>query len=148
MFNNILLVCLGNLCRSPMAAGLFRARLRDYPNITISSAGLRAVIGAPAAPKSQTVMQEIGIDISAHRARQIDNSLVKAADLILVMEKKQKQEIIFIFPYSYGRVHELGEWGGFSIPDPFGESIEEYYECLRLIEEGFEDWQERIIKKG
>jgi protein-tyrosine phosphatase len=143
-FNNILFVCLGNICRSPMAEGYFREQLKSAQSIQIGSAGLRALVGQPAVSEAQEIMHQIGIDISAHRARQLTNELVVAADLILVMEKPHQQEIEFIFPHSRGRVHLLGKWGDFEIFDPYQGSIEAFSECLALIEKGWQDWKNRL----
>lgn len=129
-----------------MATGIFRNYLQTYPEISIDSAGLHAVVGNPPADEAQLLMQNIGIDISEHRAKQIDGLLVSNSDLILTMDEAQKKEILFRFHYAYGRVHSLGKWGKFAIPDPFGDTIEAFNNCLHLIQKGFLDWKERIVK--
>jgi protein-tyrosine phosphatase len=145
MFNNLLFVCVGNVCRSPMAEGYFREQLKNK-NIKIASAGIRALVGRLAVSEAQKLTLEIGIDISSHRAQQINEELVSNADLIFTMEGFQKKEIEFIFPYARGKVHLLGKWGGFEIPDPYQESMEAFADCLKLIEKGWKDWQNRLVK--
>jgi len=81
----ILMVCTGNICRSPMAAGLLRHMLpTDLENrIQVISAGTHAMHGHQAAPFAVQAMARQGIDISGHRARMIDRTLVRRASLIL-----------------------------------------------------------------
>ena len=85
---SILFVCTGNICRSPLAEGLLRLSL---PNTRVYSAGLAAVIGHPATPEVLTLAQDMGANISAHRAQQISAYLVQSAQLILTAELAQKQ---------------------------------------------------------
>ncbi|MET5021226.1 low molecular weight phosphotyrosine protein phosphatase, partial [Burkholderia pseudomallei] len=66
MIESNLIVCAGNLCRSPMAAALFAAA---QPGRAVTSAGLTARVGLPAAPLAQAVLRERGVDLSAHRAQ-------------------------------------------------------------------------------
>ncbi|MCL5260301.1 MAG: low molecular weight phosphotyrosine protein phosphatase [Gammaproteobacteria bacterium] len=140
------MVCVGNICRSPMAEGLFRHHLvKVNPKVKVSSAGIGALVGHAAAPESQKIMSEIGIDILSHRARQIDADLISDAELILVMEEFQKQNLEFLFPQSRGKVFLLGKWGGFEIPDPYRQPIEVFAESFELIKKSFEDWKKRLL---
>lgn len=146
MFNNLLFVCVGNVCRSPMAEGYFREKLKHKPRVKIASAGIAALVGQSAVAEAQQLMAERGIDISTHRAQQLSEDLISQADLILVMEDFQKQKIEFIFPHSRGRVHLLGKWGGYEIYDPYKESLEVFAGCLQLIEKSWQEWQVRLTK--
>jgi len=87
MINQILVVCIGNICRSPMAEGLLK---RDLPKIKVSSAGLDALVGYGADPIAVEIMAEQGIDIQSHRARMLTDNLVRQSELILVMDNAQK----------------------------------------------------------
>lgn len=127
-----------------MAEGYFREQLKNNSKVKVSSAGIKALVGEPAAQESQQLMQEIGIDISMHRARQISLDIVSDSDLILVMEDFHKEKIEFIFPHSRGRVHLLGKWSGFEVSDPYQESIEVFSDCLERIKKGWQDWQQRL----
>ena len=80
---SVLTVCIGNICRSPMAEGLLTAKL---PNIHISSAGTGALVGRPADTQAQKLMLQHGIDISRHVAQQVNKLICSQADLILVMD--------------------------------------------------------------
>jgi protein-tyrosine phosphatase len=147
MINNILLVCVGNICRSPMAEGLFKQYIvsQKLP-INISSAGTNACVAQAAHPIAQQLMLEKGIDISHHRARQITQELVVASDLILVMEETQLQAVKSNFPFTQGRVHTLGKWSRFEIPDPLYRSREEFETVLKLMEQGTREWQSKLWK--
>ncbi|MCM1130013.1 MAG: low molecular weight phosphotyrosine protein phosphatase [Alistipes senegalensis] len=135
MINHILVLCLGNICRSPMAEGILKKRL---PWKTVVSAGLRGMTGWTADPTSTRVMLEHGIDISAHRARNLTRQMVDEADLILTMEKQQTQAVESRFPEAKGKVMRLGEYGNYDIADPFNRNIEFFRQTHQLIEQGIE----------
>ena len=84
MFNKILVVCVGNICRSPAA----EAKLRQLApaSVQIASAGIQALVDHPADPQAQEEARKDGLDLSAHRARQLTDAMCQAHDLILVME--------------------------------------------------------------
>lgn len=147
MFKNILFVCVGNLCRSPMAEGLAKHRLASLePKVQVHSAGLKAVVGEPAAQEARELALLKGLDISAHRARQLTEDMVTEADLILVMEDWQKKEITKHFPHARGKVFLLGHWQDFEIVDPYQQSMKAFEHTWELIEEGFKDWNQKIWK--
>lgn len=145
MINKLLFVCIGNICRSPMAEGLFRERLKSNGAFTTASAGLHALVDYQAAVEAQETMCDINIDISQHRAKQLSPEMIVEADLILVMETIQKREIGCLFPYARGKVHLLGKWSNFEIPDPYNQPRQAFSDCLELLEQGWQDWQQRLI---
>ncbi len=137
MFKRVLMVCTGNICRSPMAQVLLAGRLRERGLETaVESAGTNAPEGRPADPLAVEAMAARGLDLSAHRARQLTLAHVHAADLVLVMEAWQQREVERMDPSARGRVHRLGRIGGFDIPDPFGRGPEALAQSLALIERG------------
>ena len=144
MIRHILVVCVGNICRSPMAEGLLRHELRGQEGITVESAGLGALVGHPASEHSLELMAERGLDIGAHRARQIHPDMVRAADLVLVMETRHKRAIDDADPTARGKVHRLGEWQDRDIDDPYRKPREAYELALADIEAGVASWVERI----
>lgn len=135
MLNNILVLCLGNICRSPMAEGLLKKRL---PNKNIFSAGLRGMTGWTADPFSIQVMQENGIDISNHRAKNLTKQMVENADLILTMEKHQVDIVESRFPESKGKVMRLGEYNNYDITDPFNKNLTFFRKTYELIEKSID----------
>lgn len=142
----MLVVCVGNICRSPMAEGVFRQAFVEVNNFEsrIRSAGLGALVGHPPDPKAIQLMMEKGIDISDHRARQLNQEIIRKSDLILVMELDQKNTIEEIEPTARGKVFRLGEWGGFDIPDPYQKEIHVFEKTLILIEQGVSQWIKKL----
>ena len=144
MIRHVLVVCVGNICRSPMAKALLRNGLGASADITVSSAGIGALVGYPAAEHAVELMHESGLDISAHRARQLDRELITAADLILVMESAHKGAIDAIDLTARGKVQRLCEWRDQDIDDPYQKPREAFEETLALIRQGVEDWLIRL----
>jgi protein-tyrosine phosphatase len=140
---NILVLCIGNICRSPMGEAMLRAAL---PGKTVRSAGLGALIGKPADPLSVQLMAEQGVDITDHRAQQISPAMVAQADLILVMDLEQKRHVETQYIGARGKVFRLGEAAKADIPDPYREGIESFRIAHRMIEEGAEFWAAQIAR--
>jgi protein-tyrosine phosphatase len=142
LFDRILIVCTGNVCRSPMAEALLSHRMRLLGrSASVSSAGVAALVGSPAAPLAITLVRERGLDLTSHRARQLTPELVRAAELVLVMEKAQERAVEEIAPAARGRVHRLGRLGGFDVPDPFRQGRDAFERSLGLIDRGLSDFE-------
>ena|SRR3990167_745544 len=147
MIQNVLIICIGNICRSPIAEALLASRLKDsHPDVKVSSAGLGALVGRPADPISVELMQARSIDISLHRGRQATHELIFSSELILTMTTDQQQQIEKMYPNTKGRVHRIGKWDEFDIPDPFKRPRVIFEQTLVLIEQGIETWLERLWK--
>ena len=86
MIRHILIVCVGNICRSPMAEAVLRHELREKDEMTVESAGLGALVGEQASEHAMALMRERGIDISSHRGQQLTPELVSEAELIGAVE--------------------------------------------------------------
>lgn len=141
MFDSILVVCVGNICRSPIGAALLQQALLGK---AISSAGVGALVGHPADPLSIELLAERSLDLSAHRARQLTPNLIRSADLILVMEAGHKKAVDAIDPSGRGKVYRWGEWGDFDIPDPYQRPREAFEEALVLLDRGLADWLPKL----
>ena len=141
MIRRVLVVCIGNICRSPMAEGLLK---RALPDLQISSAGLAALVGYGADPITVQIMAEQGINIGAHRARMVTDALVRDSDLILVMDSQQQQQVAAEYPYTRGKVFRLGETIKQDIPDPYRQSAEVFRSSFDLIMSGSSAWVKRI----
>ena len=144
MIKHILVVCVGNICRSPMAEALLKRELRGQDGFTVESAGLGALVGHPASDYSIELMNEMGIDITGHRARQIHPDMVRDADLVLVMEPGHKRAIDDADPSARGKVYRLGEWQDRNIDDPYRQARIAYEEALEDIEAGVASWAKKI----
>ncbi|MCX7714342.1 MAG: low molecular weight protein arginine phosphatase [Clostridia bacterium] len=129
---NILFICTGNTCRSPMAEGLMRKIAQDYRlDISVESAGIFAQSGEPASRYAIEAMAEYGVDISAHKAKQVTEELLKKSDIVLTMTQSHK-EMLFSIAESVYTLNEYANVDG-DIPDPYGGSLEEYKETAARI---------------
>lgn len=141
MFQKILLVCIGNVCRSPTAEFVMRHAL-DRNDIDIGSAGLQALVGRPIDPMAQDVLREHRLDGASHRARQASPQMMVESDLILVMERKHQLEIIKQLPEVSGKVFLLGKWrGDREIKDPYRQRRPVFEQVYKQIEECATSWK-------
>ncbi|MBW9106777.1 low molecular weight protein-tyrosine-phosphatase [Paraburkholderia phenoliruptrix] len=141
MIRSMLVVCVGNICRSPMAEYLLR---RELEGIAVTSAGLDALAGYAADPAAVQVCAENGLDITQHRARQLNAALVSASDLILTMEDAHRQEIMRRHPSARGKVFRIGDAHDFDVPDPYRKPLSHFYGVYELIARGAASWTSRI----
>jgi protein-tyrosine phosphatase len=141
MTRRILVLCSGNVCRSPIAAALLA---RDLSEKTIGSAGLAAPVGAPADPMAIEFAAALGLDLSAHRARLVTLAMCQAADLILVMEQGHKAELRRRYPQAWGKVFRLCEAGGFDIADPYRKPRKVFEAACTDVATGAAAWAGRI----
>nr|WP_281848608.1 low molecular weight protein-tyrosine-phosphatase [Dyella sp. GSA-30] len=140
MFRSILLVCVGNICRSPTAEYLLRNRLTDS-DAGVSSAGLGALGDRPMDVTAAQLLREHGIDASAHRGKQLSPDMLRQAELVLVMEKAHAANIARSTPEVSGKVFLLGKWQDErDIPDPYGQQRPAFEHVYRLIDQGVSSW--------
>ncbi len=138
----ILFVCTGNICRSPMAEGLFRHLTRNTGKYQVLSAGVGAIDGQAPSAHAVRAMKEMGIDISRQRSRALNSALVDAADFIFGLTHSHVESIILLYPQAAEKTFVLREFDdtldyfGKDISDPIGESYEVYVHCRDEIEEG------------
>ena len=138
---NILVVCVGNICRSPMAEYFFK---QELPHLKIHSAGISGLVGHPADEKAQHCMAELGIQMQAHVARKLNAELIKQADLILVMSQTQQKHVEQTWPVAKGKTFRLGHWQGRNVADPYQKDQETFNEACALIQQCVTDWKNHI----
>ena len=112
--------------------------------IEVRSAGLDALVGHPAEKTAIRLMQEHGIDLSAHRGQQLNRDILRWADLVLVMETAQKLAVESWDPSARGKIYRIGEWGDFDVSDPYQQSDKEFETALKLIIRGVSDWVSKL----
>lgn len=143
---HILIVCTANICRSPVAEALLRDRLqqRGQGDWVVGSAGTWAHWARGASEYSVEVLRQDGYDITGHRARMIDETLLDEADLVLCMERGHVEALQVEFPRYATKIKLLSEMAGqqTSVHDPYGEPIAMYRqmvdEVTALIDAGLE----------
>ena len=145
---NILFVCTGNTCRSPLAESLARriAERRGITDMKISSAGTSAWDNAPASDGALLVGMERQLDLAAHRARKLTPAIVSEADLIFAMAPSHLEQVRQMG--GRGKVHLLDQYasGGESegIADPFGGELSGYRDTADALERHLEKLFDRL----
>ncbi|CCQ10286.1 Low molecular weight protein-tyrosine-phosphatase Wzb [Pseudoalteromonas luteoviolacea B = ATCC 29581] len=144
MFDSVLVVCAGNICRSPTAEYVLKHKLAGK-SITVSSAGLTALEGKPADGMAQRIAQGHGISLDGHEGRQITSSLVAQNAVILVMESRHLSDLCARYPQARGKTFLLGKWlGDKEIPDPYKQSQEAFEHVYQLIDSACSAWQKYL----
>jgi len=146
MFDRILVVCVGNICRSPYGERVLQQRL---PGKQIASAGIGAeksrLVGKPADPTAVEIASSQKVDLSDHQSQQLTPALCANYDLILVMEKGHIEAVTEIAPEARGKTMLFGEWiGKKDIPDPYRQSKEAFEHVYRMINQAADAWVTKL----
>jgi len=145
LFNKILIVCVGNICRSPTAEQLLRNALA-HSAIAVSSAGLAALRDSPLEPTALQVLEEHGHAPVSHRARQLTSAAVSDADLVLVMEQRHIGGVLSLAPEARGKVFLLGKWQyNREIMDPYRQGKPAFVHAYALIEQAAQAWAQKLV---
>ena len=140
-FDHILVVCVGNICRSPMAEALLKQR---FPNKIIDSAGVGALVGHPADPAALEIMSKQQIDITSHVAKQINEQLAKKVDLIFTMSDGQTKWIEERWPFCRGKTFKLGHWMEKDIADPYQHEMSAFETAYQDIIDSIAQWANKV----
>src|SRR5215471_3162289 len=138
----ILFVCTGNVCRSPMAEGIFRQAVQGRGSYRVLSAGLGAMHGQPPSAFAVQAVKELGIDISGLRSRMLTPELVQQADYIFGMTHSHVDTVMMLYPFAAEKTFLLREFDETldqfekDISDPIGGSYEVYLNARDQIEQG------------
>jgi len=161
-YAKIMVVCLGNICRSPVAEAMLR---RSLPGRQICSAGLNAMVGQGVESTARELAEQDDLDVSQHKAQQISTDLIQWADLILVMSQQQRQALGAKAPVAMGKIMLLGHWlpasgtlgsvgepgkpgapgaTGLDIPDPYQKSREVFEYVHQTMSQAVALWSRKI----
>ena len=142
MFNKILVVCVGNICRSPTAARL----LKMYqPDLIVASAGLGALVGKKADATAAAVALRHNLSLDGHCARQVSSKMCREYDLILTMERRNIAALCEMAPEMRGKVMLFGHWDDErEIPDPWHKSQEAFEAVFELIDLSAHKWADAL----
>ena len=122
-----------------------------FPQVErVASAGLQALAGQPADAEVQRLAQRQGVSLDTFRGRQVDEAMIRNAELILVMEEAQRHNLCLRFPAARGRVFLLGHWlprQRREVPDPFGLGPEAMALMLDHLQEGLAAWRPHLDRE-
>jgi protein-tyrosine phosphatase len=152
---SILFVCLGNICRSPLAEGIFRSVLTERgmaEDFLVDSAGMGDWhLGQAPDPRAIAIARTNGLDISGQRARGIRPEDFRRFDLILGMDRKNIRELHEIAPDAYrDKIHLFPDYAGSDakeVPDPYFGDAAGFAETYRLIRAAAERLAEKLAEK-
>lgn len=153
--NSILFVCLGNICRSPLAEGVFRAVWAERGwgrDIRLDSAATSGwEVGSPPDPRSIAVAMRHGVDISGQRARKITPQDFSRFDLVLGMDRSNVADLKALAPAARDRVQlflEFAHGQARDVPDPYYDGPEAFAEVYRMIREASEALATRLAARA
>ena len=146
MFKSVLVVCVGNICRSPVGERILASKLAAKGSaVVVTSAGIGALAGHAADETASEIASENGVSLDGHIARQLTRAIGQAHDLIVVMEPGHKQEIARTMPDLSGRVMLFDQWtGAKGIADPYRQSRRFHEEIHAKISAAAEAWCTRL----
>ncbi|EIV3802294.1 protein tyrosine phosphatase [Klebsiella aerogenes] len=142
MFDSILVICTGNICRSPIGERLLR---RALPEKRIDSAGVGALVNHEADASAIRVAEKHGVSLAGHKGTQFTSALGRQYDLLLVMEVSHLEQVSRIAPEVRGKTMLFGHWlNGKEIPDPYRKSDEAFNSVYQLIELASQSWAAKL----
>jgi len=142
MFDHILVVCVGNICRSPVAQYFLQQKL---PSKNVFSAGLSAMVDSDMDPSARSVAEQHGLICPAHSATQITPAMCRKADLILVMENFHREALGALCPEARGKVFLLGGLlDGTEIADPYRRDRHVFELVHASIVRAAESWVQKL----
>lgn len=139
----VLFVCTGNSCRSVMAEYILKAMTAGRCDVEVYSAGTGVFLQSTASAETIMSLKKMGIDATAHQSQPVNNVLLHKSDLILVMTRRHRQQVLERVPEVEKRVYLLKEFvnvpiateADMDIPDPMGKTHQDYEDCILTIKD-------------
>ncbi|EGU43428.1 phosphotyrosine-protein phosphatase [Vibrio ichthyoenteri ATCC 700023] len=145
MFKRFLVVCTGNICRSPLAEIMLSKML---PDVQVRSAGIAVkssdLAGHAVDSTMMSVANDMGINLEGHQAHQLTKEDCLWSDVILVMEPEQIVRVSKISTQARGKTFLLGQWGEGTIADPFLKSLDQYQAAATQIRSACQSWCKKL----
>jgi protein-tyrosine phosphatase len=141
MKTRILMVCLGNICRSPLAEGILKSKLNSKHFIVDSAGTGHWHVGDPPDRRSIKVAKKYGIDISGQRGRQFSSKDFNDFDIIYVMDNENKRNVLELAPNENAKekvkliLNELFENENVDVPDPYHGGDNDFEHVFKLLDE-------------
>ncbi|TXE64160.1 protein tyrosine phosphatase [Serratia nematodiphila] len=142
MFDSVLVVCVGNICRSPTGERLLK---KSIPHKRIASAGISAIVGSAADETAAMIAKKNDLSLEGHVGRQLTKDMCRDYSLILVMEKSHIDAVCRIAPEVRGKTMLFGHWLEQSeIPDPYRKSVEAFEFVYSLLADSAQKWAQAL----
>ena len=143
-FNSILVVCTGNICRSPIGERLLRKRL---PGVKVKSAGVHGLVKHPADATAADVAANHGVSLEGHAGRKLTAEMARNYDLILAMESEHIAQVTASAPEDRGKTMLFGQWlEQKEIPDPYRKSQDAFEHVYGMLERASQEWAKRLSR--
>ncbi|MDT8838256.1 low molecular weight phosphotyrosine protein phosphatase [Paraburkholderia fungorum] len=136
----LLVICHANVCRSPMAESVLRRSVGHIDGFVVDSAGLSGAVGEKVHPLTAKALRERNYEVTSGTAKLLLGGNVAWADLVFVMDKEQRKQLIARFPAASGKIWLLGHWINIEVKDPVGGDYEIFKATLDTIEKAVQSW--------
>lgn len=146
----LLVMCTGNVCRSPMAEALFIRYLNESDlDAQVISRGLAAPVGRQPHPYAQKASLEFGVPLSPDkRAAAVTGAEINQAMAVFIMDAEHRREVQRRYPSASGKTFLLGQWQGTEIADPVNEPYPAFIKSWEQCQEGVLAWLDRLKSAG
>lgn len=148
----ILVVCKGNICRSPLAEAYLKHQTEQNGlPVAVYSAGLETSLGKPAHPLAQEVGAQGGLSLGKHATQPLHKEQVERADMILVMEWRQRKRLVKLYPQAKRKVFLLRQFYDQSVlevADPYSGTIEDFQVCFSMIKQACDVLVRQMVSAG
>lgn len=148
----ILVVCKGNICRSPLAEAYLKCLIEKHEvPIAVQSAGLETSFGKPAHPLAQVVGTQGGLRLDKHATQPLHKEQVERADMIIVMEWRQRNRVLKLYPQAGSKVFLLRQFYDQSareVADPYSGTLEDFQTCFSMIRQACDELMIRMLPES